>query len=122
VLVKHDELLLSFVISWLGQRMVEEEKWEKSHGVAAMEAVLCLFDQETESQANRLPCADDVSLLLLTHYSLFLNTIMMLRKKNCSNLTWYCIECYRNDAALSAMQYLIVYELLLARWTARRPE
>jgi hypothetical protein len=87
VLVKHDEQLLSFVVSWWGQRMVEEEEWEKSHGVAPVEAVLGLFDEETESQANHLPCADDVSLLLLTHYSLFLNTLMTLRKKNCSNLT-----------------------------------
>jgi hypothetical protein len=29
--------------------MVEEEEWEKSHGVAAVEAVLCLFDHEMES-------------------------------------------------------------------------
>jgi hypothetical protein len=44
VLVKHDEQLLIFVVSWWGQRMVEEEQWEKSHGVAAVEAVLCIFD------------------------------------------------------------------------------
>jgi hypothetical protein len=55
--VKHDELLLIFVVSWWGQRMVEEEQWEKSHGVAAVEAVLCLFDQETESKAKGKPSA-----------------------------------------------------------------
>lgn len=103
-MVKHDEQLLIFAVLWLVQRMVEEEEWEKmSHGVEVVAAaVLFLFGEDSESQEFHPPCASDVSLLLLIHYSLLLNTVMILRQKNCNKMMRF-VTCI---IASSGMVYL----------------